>query len=1001
MKQQHLNQEQKKYCPNFEGNIMKKFVLCIAFCVLHFSLFSQKDYTTLVNPFIGTDGHGHTYPGASMPFGMMQLSPDTRGADWDGSSGYHYSDSLIYGFSHTHLSGTGIPDYCDVLFMPFVGDVNWDSKDYRSSFSHKNEKASPGYYEVLLDKDNIKAELTTSVRSGMHQYTFPPTAKNGSILIDLKWRDEVLESWIEKVSDYELRGLRRSKSWAQNQILYFNIKFEKPIKEYLVLNDEGKIVNNSKVEAKHLKLAVRFNLNNNKIVRAKVGISGVSAENAKLNLDAEIKDWNLDRLKTNAKAAWNKELSKIDIKGGTKEQQIVFYTALYHTFLEPNIYQDVDGQFRGTDLKVHKADGFTNYTVFSLWDTYRAYNPLMTIINQKRVKDWLNTFLHEYEYGGMLPVWELSGNETFCMIGYHSVPVIVDAYQKGIRGFDEKLMLQAMRSYAESDRFGLKYYRENGYLGNDKEHESASKTLEYAYDDWCISQFARMIGNDSVYKQYIQRAQYYKNLFDPSTGNMRGKIQAMWFSPFDPKEINNFFTEGNSWQYSFAAPQDIETLIQLHGGKEAFASKLNELFTTSSQTTGRQQSDVTGLIGQYAHGNEPSHHMAYLFNYAGMPSRTQELIHKICTEFYTNDPDGLIGNEDCGQMSAWYVLSAMGLYAVCPGNGEYVLGTPLFDEVTIKLENGKKFVIKSRKSEVGSQKPFYVQSTKLNGQPSTKSYLLHTDVMKGGMFEFALSNKPSKTWGTNASDWPHSKINDEPIVPVPYFDVSTNKFKDSLQTTIKNINSQSEIQYRLFLPGTHTDIAYKETNYSKPITLKDSYSILSYAVVMGKKSKDVYQAFYKIPSDKSITVLSKVSSMYTAGGPDALIDSIEGTTNWKTGEWQSYYNQDFEAIIDLQKTKPVSYVGIHVLQDISPWIMYPKEVVFYSSDDGKNFVEVLRVENKIAQNDGAAQTQTLGTNINLKTRYIKVKAITGGNLPSWHESAGNPSHIFIDEIIVR
>jgi predicted alpha-1,2-mannosidase len=998
MKQQHLNQEQKRSCLNFERNNMKKPFLFFTFFILHFSLFAQKDYTTLVNPFIGTGGHGHTYPGASVPFGMMQLSPDTRGADWDGSSGYHYSDSLIYGFSHTHLSGTGIPDYCDVLFMPFTGDIKWDSKDYRSAFSHKNEKAIPGYYEVLLDKDKIKAQLTTSIRSGMHQYTFPQTVKEGSILIDLKWRDEVLESWIEKVSDYELRGLRRSKSWAQNQILYFDIKFEKPIKEYSVLNDQGKIVSDSKVSGKNLRLAVRFNLNNDKIVRAKVGISGVSAENAALNLDTEIKDWNFDKLRTNAKAEWNKELSKIEIEGGTKDQQTVFYTALYHTFLEPNIYQDVDGQFRGTDLKIHKAEGFTNYTVFSLWDTYRAYNPLMTIINQKRMKDWMNTFLHEYEYGGMLPVWELSGNETFCMVGYHSIPVIVDAYQKGIGGYDTKLMLQAMRSYAESDRFGLKYYRENGYISNDKEHESASKTLDYAFDDWCISQFAKMTGNDSVYRQYIQRAQNYKNLFDPSTHNMRGKLQAMWYSPFDPKEINNFFTEGNSWQYTFAAPQDIETLIQMHGGKEAFASKLHELFTTSSQTTGRQQSDVTGLIGQYAHGNEPSHHMAYLFNYVGMPWKTQELIHKICTEFYKNDPDGLIGNEDCGQMSAWYILSAMGFYPVCPGNGEYVLGTPLFDEVTINLENGKKFVIKKQQTANGkSENNIYVTATKLNGKYSLKSYFLHTDIMKGGELDFVLSNQTSKTWGTSPSDLPHSKIANNPIAPVPYFDVSNNKFKDSLMVSIKSIDPFADI----YIPRQYTWATTPPTKYTAPFTISSTSLIGAFSIDHGDTSNWVDQTFFKIPSDKSIAILSKVSSMYTAGGPDALIDSIEGTTNWRTGEWQSYYNEDFEAILDLQKTKPVNYVGIHVLQDISPWIMYPKEVIFYSSDDGKNFTEAARVENKIAQTDGPAQTQTLGTNINLQTRYIKVKAVTGGNLPSWHESAGNPSHIFIDEIIVR
>jgi predicted alpha-1,2-mannosidase len=982
---------------------MKKTILCFSFLILHFLLQAQKDYTALVNPFIGTGGHGHTYPGASMPFGMMQLSPDTRGADWDGSSGYHYGDSVVYGFSHTHLSGTGIPDYCDVLFMPFTGNVNWDSKDYRSTFSHKNEKASPGYYEVLLDKGSIKAQLSTSVRSGIHQYTFPQSTKEGSVLIDLKWRDEVLESSIEKVSDYELRGLRRSRSWAQNQYLYFYIKFEKPIKTYSVFND-GKVTNDAKASGKNLKLALLFDLANNKTIRAKVGISGVSEEGAKLNLDSEIKDWNFEKLRANAKISWNKELSKIDIKGGTKDQQTVFYTALYHTFLVPNIYQDVDGQYRGSDLKIHRSSNTTNYSVFSLWDTYRGYHPLMSIINQKRTFDWIATFLIQYKYGGMLPVWELSGNETFCMIGYHSVPVIVDAYQKGIRGFDATLMLQAMRSYAESDRFGLKYYRENGYLSNDKEHESASKTLEYAYDDWCIAQFAKMTGNDSVYRQYIERAQYYKNLFDPSTHNMRGKVQAMWYSPFDPKEINNFYTEGNSWQYSFAAPQDIETLLQLHGGKEAFASKLNELFTTSSQTTGRQQSDVTGLIGQYAHGNEPSHHMAYLFNYVGMPWKTQELIHKICTEFYTNSPDGLIGNEDCGQMSAWYILSAMGFYPVCPGNGEYVLGTPLFEEVTINLENGKKFVIRSMRPEAGSQKLFYVQATKLNGRASDKSYLLHTDIMKGGMFEFTLGNQPSKTWGMNSNDLPHSKITEDPISPVPYFNISSNKFKDSMVVTIKSIDPSAEVWYTILdkpfilKEGEKVDV---EMSSKQPIVLKNS--VVIEAMAKGKRSFSpmVVQKFYKTPSDKSITVLSKVSSMYTAGGPEALIDSIEGNENWRTGEWQSYYNQDFEAIVDLKKTKQVNHLGIHVLQDISPWIMYPKEVIFYTSNDGKNFTEATRVQNKVSKEVGPAQMQELGRDVTLQARYVKVKAISGGSLPVWHESVGNSSHIFIDEIIIR
>jgi len=973
---------------------MRDKFLTFAFIILTFDLTAQKDYTQLVNPFIGTGGHGHTYPGASMPFGMMQLSPDTRMADWDGSSGYHYSDSVIYGFSHTHLSGTGIPDYCDLLFMPFTGGVQWNNKNYRSSFSHKNEKASPGYYEVLLDKHRIKAQLSTSFRSGMHQYTFPSTAKDGSILIDLQHRDEVLESWIEKVSATELRGLRRSKSWAQNQYLYFYIKFEKPIEEFAVMDDEGRVQNTSMVQGKKLKAFVRFGLDAGKIVKAKVGISGVSTDGAKMNLDEEIVHWDLNKLKEAAKQGWNKELKKIEVKGGTKDQQTTFYTALYHTFLSPNIYQDVDGQYRGTDLKVHRSTNTTNYSVFSLWDTYRAYHPLMSILNQRRTFDWITTFLLQYKYGGMLPVWELSGNETFCMIGYHSVPVIVDAWQKGIRGFDANLALEAMRSYAESNRFGLEYYREQGYLGNEKEHESVSKTLEYAYDDWCIAEFAKSIGNDSVYKQYIQRAQYYKNVFDPGTKHMRGKLGGMWYQPFDAKEINNFFTEGNSWQYSFAVPQDIQGLIQLHGGKEKFALKLNELFTTSSKTTGRDQADVTGLIGQYAQGNEPSHHMAYLFNYMGMPWRTQEIIHKINTEFYINAPEGLIGNEDCGQMSAWYIFSAMGFYPVNPANGEYVLGTPLFDEVKINLENGKSFIVKAKGKTPLAK---YISSAKLNVKPHTKTYLLHSDIMKGGSFEFSMSSKSNKAWGSSEKDYPISKIADELIVPVPYFEGKDYKFQNKRQVVIKSIEPDAEIYYMIVQPNIRSTFV----KYEKPFEISESGEVYAYCQKGEEKSKTVIQNFHKIPNDYKITVLTKVHPLYTAGGAEALIDGVEGNTNWRTGDWQSYFDTDFEAIIDLKAERQINYLGIHILQDVSPWIVYPKEVIFYISENGKDFKEAGRASHTADLKMEAASIKELGSYLDAKTRYIKVKAINGGKLPSWHESAGNPSHLFIDEIIIR
>jgi predicted alpha-1,2-mannosidase len=953
------------------------------------------DFASRVNPFIGTGGHGHTYPGASMPFGMMQLSPDTRLEGWDGCSGYHYSDSLIYGFSHTHLSGTGIADYCDVLLMPFTGDVKWTNKEYASSFSHKNEKAQPGFYEVLLDKYHIKASLSTSVRSGMHQYNFPTNATEGKVLVDLKHRDEVLESSLEIVNEYEVKGMRRSKSWASNQQLFFYIRFEKPMKEFGIAENDELQRGLKSASGKNIKSYFSFDLGKDKAVQLKIGISGVSTENAQQNLDTEIGDWNFETVKNKAADAWNKELGKIEVKGGTKDEQIVFYTALYHTSLNPNVYTDVNGEYRGTDGKVHEAKGFTNYSVFSLWDTYRALHPLMTIINPQRTNDWIQTFLAQYKYGGMLPVWELSGNETFCMIGYHAVSVIADAYQKGIHHFDVQLALKAMTNYAESDRYGLKAYLQKGFISNDNDHESASKTMEYAYDDWCIAQFARQIGNDTVYKKYMLRAQQYKNLFDPSTGHIRGKVLGFWYNPFKATEVNNFYTEGNAWHYSFAAPQDISGLIKLYGSKKQFATKLNELFSTAEKMSGREQADVTGLIGQYAHGNEPSHHMAYLFSYAGQAWRTQELVNKICKEFYKNDPDGLIGNEDCGQMSAWYILSAMGFYPVTPGSGQYALGTPVFDEVVIHQENGKTFTIKAH-NRLGNH--FYVQSMELNGKDYRATFINHSMIENGGILQFEMGSQPNYQLGINEKDIPHSFIEENNFVAVPYYEMNSNKIKKDLTVVMKDIDKNAAIYYSI-QPKGHSAGAF--VHYTKPFILRKAATVSFYALKNNNRSPVVEQEFYKVVTDRTIKVRSEVHPMYTAGGPEALIDGIIGTTNWKTGEWQSYFAKDFEAVIDFKKPRVIQYAGIHVLQDVSPWIIYPKEVQFEISNDGIIYKPLATVTNKVSTEEKGPMLQELGSAVKAVARFVKIKAINGGLLPSWHESAGQSSHLFIDEIIIR
>ncbi|MFZ9386688.1 MAG: GH92 family glycosyl hydrolase [Chitinophagaceae bacterium] len=967
-------------------------LLILSLCISR--LYAQTDYAGKVNPFIGTGGHGHTYPGSSMPFGMMQLSPDTRLEGWDGCSGYHYSDKKIYGFSHTHLSGTGIPDYCDILFMPYTGNVEWEQEKYASPFSHSREKAAPGYYEVMLEKHRILARLTTSYRSGMHEYQFPKGTRTGSVLIDLVHRDPVLDAFIEQVSDTELRGYRRSKFWARDQTVYFYIRFEKPILDMALQGeDEMGQKRHLKANRKDIRARFSFDLGWTAKIRAAVGISGVSMEGAKRNLDTEIPGWDFEKVRLDAKKAWNRELGKISVEGGTPNQQTIFYTALYHTMLSPNIYTDVDGQYRGTDLKVHKAEGFTNYTVFSLWDTYRAFHPLMSVINRERTLDWIKTFLAQYQNGGMLPVWELSGNETFCMIGYHSVPVIADAWQKGIRDFDTKLALEAMRSYAESDRFGLKQYAEKGFLSNETEHESVSKTLEYAYDDWCIARFAGWTGDSAVYHRYMERTQNYKNLFDPATNHMRGKLQGMWYGPFDPREVNNFFTEGNSWQYSFAVPQDIGGLALLMGGQNKFADKLEELFTASSKLTGRDQADVTGLIGQYAHGNEPSHHMAYLFNYAARPWRTQELVHKICSEFYTNAPDGLIGNEDCGQMSAWYVLSAMGIYPVCPGDGRYTLGTPQFDRVTIRLENGKIFTL-SRKGKPGE---FYVQGAMLNGKAYTKLFINHGDIAEGGALEFMTGPLPSKNRGVLPWDMPAFSIRTKEFVAVPFVDMSSNKFRKETQVRLSSIELGAKIYYRIMRP----DIRSVFVPYEEPFAIRENTQVDVYAEKDGQRSPVVTQHFFRMPDDRTIRVLSEVHPMYTAGGPEALVDGVVGTTNWRTGEWQSYYDRDFEAIVDLQEERMVDSAGVHVLQDVSPWILYPRELIVLASADGKEFLETGRIQNLKPSVEGPAETQVLLVPVRKKTRYLKIRAMNGGKLPDWHESAGSPSHLFIDEVILK
>ncbi len=727
-----------------------------------------RDYTIYVDPFIGTGGHGHTFPGAIFPNGMVQLSPDSRIYEWDAVSGYHYSDSVINGFSHTHLSGTGIGDYADILVMPIHGELdiqkrgrNGQEVSFASPFQKKNEHASPGYYSVILDRYNIKAELTATERVGFHRYSFPQG--ESGILIDLDFTnqnhptDSVI---IEVISDTEIGGLKKSKGWAREQWVYFYAKSSKSFDKSQIFENFEEIEADKHIYAKSGKIFLSFNTDENEEVLLKVGISSVDLEGAKRNLDKEIDHWNFEAVREQTRLAWNKHLSKIDIKTKDERQLRIFYTALYHTAIAPYLFSDVDGRYRGIDKQIHQSEDKI-YTVFSTWDTMRALHPLLTIISPSQNENFIRTLLNHHKQGGILPMWELAGNYTATMIGYNAVPIIVDAYIKGYRNFDVDLAYEAILKTSSYDTLGIKesraylhalmpiskkYKNEIGYIPYDKEIESVAKGLEYAFQDWCVLQMA-IDRNDSIeIERYSQLAENYKNYFDTESGFMRGKdLDGNWRTPFNPRESrhrDDDYCEGTAWQWTWFVPHQVDGLVELMGGRDSFIKKLDELFIADSDIVGERISvDISGLIGQYAHGNEPSHHIAHLYNYVGEHYKTQEVVDSILYSQYSDQPDGIAGNEDCGQISAWYILNSMGFYQVCPGKPTYSIGRPLFDKVSIKLPNNKKFEIIAKNN---SKKNKYIKSIKLNGTELAERFFSHEQLVDGGKLEIVMSDEAKR-----------------------------------------------------------------------------------------------------------------------------------------------------------------------------------------------------------------------------------------------------------------
>jgi len=843
--------------------------------------------TSLVNPFVGTDAHGHTFPGAVAPFGMVQLSPDTRpkAGDWDGCSGYHYSDGVIYGFSHTHLSGTGCDDLCDVLLMP---------GGQPSAFSHQREKAAPGYYEVFLDGPQVFARLTAGRRVGVHEYTFPAGVKP-TVTLDLRHRDP-LDAWRITPRKDGCSGWRQSSSWARGQDVYFWMEFSAPAK--CRLTDGGR-------------QAVFTFPKKARTVTVRVGISSVSEENARQNLLAEYPaSFEAQRAATGA--AWEAYLGKLECPWSDMEHRRRFYTALYHTGIHPSLYSDANGEYRGMDRQVHRAEGWERYTVFSLWDTFRGEHPLLWEIEPERSLDFLKSFLSIYEEGGKLPVWELAGYETDCMIGYNAAPVIADAIARGFTGFDVEKALEALLVSSMRPEYGMASFRANGLVLADDEHESVSKTLEYAYDDWCVAQVAKYLGRQDVYERYMTSAQYWRNVFDPETGFMRARLNGRWFTPFDPREVNNNYTEANSWQYSLFVPQDIAGLIDALGGPEALEARLDGMFSAEEGNTGRTQADITGCIGQYAHGNEPSHHVAYLYDFAGRPDKRQARVEQILETLYSSAPDGLCGNEDCGQMSAWYVLSALGRYPVTPG-------------------------------------------------------LCPPEQSEG-----ALTRIP-KTIVTN-----------------PAFEMAGDIFLDSLRVSLRG---EGDIYYRI------GDGAFRR--YEGPFTVREACSMEAYSQVGRRRSFTTRCAVHQISRDRDISIHSRYSRQYTAGGDEGLIDGFRGGLNWRTGGWQGYQDTDFEAVVDLRAERPLSRLGAGFCQDARSWIWMPTYVEFSVSADGEHYRTVARVDNTMDERDYEVRIWDCEVPVDVSARFVKVFAKNIGTIPDWHPGAGSPGFIFIDEIWVK
>lgn len=907
---------------------MKRFFLSVAFPVLLCACSSGGDdcVTGYVDPFAGTGLHGHTYPGASVPFGMVQLSPDTRTAGWDACSGYHYDDTSIIGFSHTHLSGTGCADLLDVLFSPYSSRPEKSDSLYVLAphrFSHKDERAGCGYYSVEFPDEGISAEMTAAARTGVHRYTFRNPGQR-YIIIDLCHAPEgekVDMSSLEIVSDSRVSGMRRTQGWVADQYVYFDAGFSVPFEDAEVIGGRQALL--------------RFSPDVDTVTVA-VGISAVSGENACGNRMAEVPGTDFSKTRSEALSLWKDVLGRIKVSGGARRDRENFYTAFYHAMLVPNVMNDVNGQYRRNDNTVAEVpEGRTYYSTFSLWDTFRAWNPLQTLLDTAFVNDMIWSMLDMYDCTGELPIWPLASGETGTMIGYHSVSVISDAYCKGIRGYDAAHALDAMVRSSDINGKGSDRYLEYGYVPSDLKRESVSLTLEFAYDDWAIAVMADSMGRKDLADRYYARAASYMNVFDGSTCFFRGRnSDGSWAVPFEEFSTGRDYTEATPWHYRFFVPHDVNGMMQLFGGREEFLKALDDLFTLESADMDLGVDDVAGFMGQYAHGNEPSHHMAWLYNYAGEPWKAQDIVRKLQKTMYSPEPDGIIGNEDCGQMSAWYILSSAGLYQVCPGTDEFLLSAPLFDEISVSLPGGRTLHITADNPERNR----YISEVTFDGEPVDAPYIEYGRLMQGGELHFTLSDRPDKDWGCATE--PYSMTRGE-MVSMPYTVSQVNLFEDVLDLDLGTATSGAEIRYTT--DGSEPGLS--SALYNAP------FRITGDAVIKARAFKEGLE-----PSP--VLVLKAVKADYLPGKSAAGLELVEGVD-------YRFYEGEFSSVAQMLESSPVSSGSMsvpsitdapyedHYGYEFSGYVDIPEKGVWEfmtKSDDGS----VLYIDGrKTVDNDGS------------------------------------------------